>query len=416
MTVPHNNYPPQTSPASQQPATPAAPSETAPPSPAQVALLGVAIAVGLAMVGFVLINIPTAWRAIQSAAVSASAQFFPAQDDKAKSTRQTEGSAALIVKTSSPVVQSGEPFTISWEHQPQRVGSYAISFPCRDGISVYLPDDLGVYAPAPCGAPLRVGGSSEKMVRVIVVSNGSVTYRDMSFAVTFYPEGENGGQTSGSTIVTVEYRADRSLTVPTQETLEQAEERAPSRSERAPQQGAQGSVSERREESVPSQTTNQRSSGSGSQQTAGTPQTSRYPLPPSSSGGTQPTGKANLVVRQIAVGYIDTANNTFIATTSPIAPDKRVAVKFEVKNEGGTTAPRWLFAAVLPTMPPHIFRSQLQQELNPGDRIEFVLAFDKVRADQDQVEVRINVDPENKVNESNEGDNMHSFFVPIRRN
>ncbi len=346
-----------------------------------VLALAAALAVLFLLAGFALINAPAAWRAMQAAAVSLSAQFYPASGDR----------ASFTVRPSAPLVQSGEPFSLYWEYQPNTAGSFSVQFPCREGIAVYLPNTLGVYTPAPCGKAIALS-SNRSSVRLIVVSEGSAPYRDIPFTISFTPNGSEEPVAQGSAIVTVASRTGAPIAAP-------SERPTPPSTTASPQQPAGRRVAPRPQR----------------QEQRGVAQTQRFALPTSQSNTSLSRGKPNLVVYPLAVGYIDADTNAFVATTSPLSPSQRVAVRFQVKNEGGTTTPQWRFAAVLPTVPPAIFRSPLQQPLAPGDRIEFTLAFDKVRSGTSSVSVRINVDPDNKVRETNEGDNLATLSLPIQQ-
>lgn len=124
--------------------------------------------------------------------------------------------------------------------------------------------------------------------------------------------------------------------------------------------------------------------------------------------------KPDLVSRIIEVGKIDRATNEFTATTSLRYSD-RVAVRFEIKNEGGLESGYWFFSAVLPTYPNHIFNSDSQQSLKPGDKIEFTIGFDSVLADQDARFV-VNADPSQTLSEISEENNIATTTVRASSN
>lgn len=124
-----------------------------------------------------------------------------------------------------------------------------------------------------------------------------------------------------------------------------------------------------------------------------------------------PNGFVDLSVIILRTGILDKTTNEFIATSS-IQLSDRVAIQFEVINEGTKTSDGWAFNAVLPTFPHHIFQSKGQQALGPGDRIEFTLGFDSV-AGLGEREIIINVDPTGSINESTKSNNIVKVIVIV---
>ncbi len=110
------------------------------------------------------------------------------------------------------------------------------------------------------------------------------------------------------------------------------------------------------------------------------------------------------------VGILD-SNKNFIAT-STFSHTEIGAVKFTVKNIGDKTSDGWYFNAVLPTSPSHIFHSDGQKSLAPGEKIEFTMGFDKLRIGE-QMPIIINIDPTKGIKESSKDNNIVSKFVDI---
>lgn len=115
-------------------------------------------------------------------------------------------------------------------------------------------------------------------------------------------------------------------------------------------------------------------------------------------------GKPDLAVKVLETGSVDKATNVFTATTSLRSTD-RIAVRFSVENLGTKETGSWYFNAVLPTYPSHIYSSNSQMSLKPGERIEFTLGFDSVEK-KDGNAVIINADPANSVFEASEENNI----------
>ncbi|MBU1046156.1 sortase [Patescibacteria group bacterium] len=121
-------------------------------------------------------------------------------------------------------------------------------------------------------------------------------------------------------------------------------------------------------------------------------------------------GSVDLEATIDEVGYLN-SNNDLVAT-STLVVGKIGAVKFTVKNIGNKTSDGWTFNAVLPTSPSHIFHSEGQKILAPGEKIEFTLGFDKLRIGE-QMPIIINVDPTGGMKESNKTNNIVKAFINI---
>ena len=121
-------------------------------------------------------------------------------------------------------------------------------------------------------------------------------------------------------------------------------------------------------------------------------------------------GQVDLVATIDAVGILG-QNNEFTATSTLRVSDK-IAVKFTVTNIGDKKSEGWYFNAVLPTSPSHIFHSKSQQVLAPGEKIEFVIGFDKAKIGENQIIV-INVDPSGGIKESDKENNIVKEFITV---
>lgn len=146
----------------------------------------------------------------------------------------------------------------------------------------------------------------------------------------------------------------------------------------------------------------------------GVPTTTTYPV-----GGvvTKPvpvlTGLPDLTVDIIATGYL-TSTDTRTFTTSDTVPDGlRGAVKFSITNVGTNSSGRFDFDATLPTTRAYTFTSDYQDSLLPGEKIEYVLGFDRARSGDERT-ITIDVDPNGNVKESSESNNSDSKTVKIK--
>lgn len=80
-----------------------------------------------------------------------------------------------------------------------------------------------------------------------------------------------------------------------------------------------------------------------------------------------------------------------------------VAVRFEIRNTGGSTAKDWRFEAELPTDDDQLFRSDEQPDLDSGESMEYTLEFDNLESNG---YMTIEVDSDDDVNESNESNGL----------
>lgn len=126
-----------------------------------------------------------------------------------------------------------------------------------------------------------------------------------------------------------------------------------------------------------------------------------------------PYGKVDLESKIIEVGIINPDTDDFIAT-STLSVNNKIAVKFIISNLGTKTAEGWSFNMVLPTNPHYIYHSNNQENLRPGERIEYAIAFDKPN-ENDNAEIILNADPTRSIYESNENNNIVKKIIKITR-
>lgn len=128
-------------------------------------------------------------------------------------------------------------------------------------------------------------------------------------------------------------------------------------------------------------------------------------------GVSNPYGQADLVPEIIEVGIIDPVTDAFVASSTPSSKSK-IAFKFVVKNAGDKTVTGWTFNAVLPTSPVYIYHSNTQRDLRPGERIEYMLGFDKANSGND-LAIIVNVNPTGGTNESDKTNNIVKKLITI---
>lgn len=123
-----------------------------------------------------------------------------------------------------------------------------------------------------------------------------------------------------------------------------------------------------------------------------------------------PNGTADLRVMITATGVI---RNGDFRERSEVREDERAAVSFTISNTGTKETGVWYFSALLPTGETYYFRSNNQQNLLPGDRIEYILAFDDIEGRR-ETDLYIYADPTNSLKEISETNNIGEAVFYVR--
>lgn len=126
-------------------------------------------------------------------------------------------------------------------------------------------------------------------------------------------------------------------------------------------------------------------------------------------------GRADLAVRILQVGVLS-YNNVFIpySNTSSFRTTDRIAVKFEIINQGKTASGAWTFRTELTDAPnanKQYQNPQNEASIASGGKATFTIGFDNVK--QGNNSLTIFSDSANQVNEFDENNNIGttSFFV-----
>lgn len=328
---------------------------------------------GLAVVGFIAIlifgiwgviqvgrSLPNVFSAISAAAVSLSSIFVPAE--------------RLEISLPSANITSGEPFTLTWTHEGKRGdGTYTVSFACRDGLTMEAPSRTGVYQKVFCNTPFNLTNESSSM-KLIALSSQS-RYLDVPMKLTFTR------------------LSDGKVTAETETALTVINDKISTTVTPAP--------------TTPTTPT----TGTGTGVRPGTPSRNTY-IVTQAGRASDPNGRPDLAVTILDTGSID-SNNVY-TKAGVIKRTERGAVRFVVENLGTKTVDGWMFNAVLPTLPMHIFSSPMQPALGPGDKIEYTLGFDQVDGAATGNSITINADPANSIwNEVSENNNIAKVILTI---
>ncbi len=125
-----------------------------------------------------------------------------------------------------------------------------------------------------------------------------------------------------------------------------------------------------------------------------------------------PYGLPDLIVTIEAVGYLTTASTESFVNNTTVPSGFRPAVKFTVKNVGTNIASAWRFSAIIPSPVNSLYISNLQQQLGPGDYVEYTLGFDQPNRGEQTLTVAANYD--RTVGESNTNNNNASAKLTIQ--
>ncbi len=128
-------------------------------------------------------------------------------------------------------------------------------------------------------------------------------------------------------------------------------------------------------------------------------------------GGSQYTGRADLVIDDMEVGRI--SGRSFVRD-SEIDEDDTAAVRFVVTNDGGTSTGSWRFEIDnLPYTRDDSYRSGYYSSLAPGQSIEIVVEFEGI--DRGTYSLQLDVDSDDDVTESDERNNDKSKTLKVTR-
>ncbi len=325
---------------------------------------GVAVLAGVVWVGMQGFRVlPNARETLASAFVSVQSFFSPAER------------IVLSLVDSQVVVE--EPFTLSWEHRGKAAdGSYSFFYGCSDDIHLALAGDT-VF----CNTELPIL-STDTLLTLTAYGN-VVGIASVPVEVRFRENNETVISERGELTVTVQdERLDDAASTST-EPVASTTPVAP-----APITGGPNIVP------APIQT-----------------------MPIITGPVSDPNGKADLTVRVLAYGLVDKNSGVFTEKDEiprDLPSNKRGAIKFVVENVGTKLSGEWAFEAALPTSPSYTYKSNDQDSLYPGDKIEFIIGFDKLKnADDD--DYRIEIDSKDDVNESNENNNVKTGKIDIDR-
>jgi len=123
-----------------------------------------------------------------------------------------------------------------------------------------------------------------------------------------------------------------------------------------------------------------------------------------------PNGTPDLQLSVTESGIIRNGN---FRERSEVQESDRAAVSFTISNAGTKETGTWYFIALLPTGETYYFRSDNQENLLPGDRIEYILAFDDIEGNR-ETELYLYADPTDSMTELSETNNVDEAVYYVR--
>lgn len=323
---------------------------------------------GLAVVGFIALLVIGLWGTVQ--VVKRAPQIFSAL--AAVTTTITSvfvPGETLTINTPESLVPSDNVFKLSFEHKNKRTSTYILSYTCADGVSLEMPGQGGVYEEVACGTASPF--SSEDGGIVFIPLSEKNRFVDVTLTIQSVNEDSSLGSQDQSVITIVNERLSGNSSTETSDIS--------------------------KKEAL----------------TAGEKVDRIYPVTDSRSVS-NPQGQVDLAVRIIETGIID-QTDTFLPR-DVIHQGEKAAVRFLVTNLGTKASDNWYFNAVLPSYPLHIFHSEAQRALMPGDRIEFTLGFDQLNNSLTKGVITVNVDPAQMIaNEASRENNIEQIEFDIAK-
>jgi subtilase family serine protease len=123
-------------------------------------------------------------------------------------------------------------------------------------------------------------------------------------------------------------------------------------------------------------------------------------------------GPADLLVQIVQVGVLN-SNNQFVSTGSnTFRAGERVAVKFNVVNQGQTTTGSWNFRAELSDNSNRVYENpQYEAGIPAGGKATYTIAFDNIRIGSNTISIF--ADSMNQVQEFNESNNVGAISFNV---
>ncbi len=279
--------------------------------------------------------------------------------------------STVTLTTNKSSIVAGEAFTISWNGKRRANGSYSLSYPCKAGVrfetSVNQPNETIV-----CDNTYYFQ-AHENSVNITPFSD-IMRFVDVPVTLGFLENGTSEVKDLGTIVITItntkvsDNRGNPTVTTKPATTTPVKP------------------VTVKPEEK---------------------PATTPTPTKTTVNRVSNPNGTADFKISILSSGYM---NGYSYIPSYTVPAGTRAAVKFIVTNVGDKNTGTWSFTANLPSSTNPSYTAYNQQNLGPGDSIEYTLGFDNVYSNQN-ANVTITVDPSNVVREVSEVNNSASVTI-----
>lgn len=231
------------------------------------------------------------------------------------------GNDSEIIVTAPAQVTTGTPLAISWKYDTSTRGTYAFLYQCVEGLQMTVGANK-----IPCGAAYTLGNATGTATMIPTLTGTNSLKSNIS--VLFIPSevGTTGPEASGSAAVQI----------------------------------VSGSVGTPVVTPKPTPTSK--------------PKPTSKPVSKPTYVASKPASAADLSVRIVAVGVIDSYTGAFVKR-APYSPSEISAVQFDIQNVGGSHSGQYTFQAQIPTSQPYTYSSQAQPSLAPSAHVVNTLRF-----------------------------------------
>lgn len=333
----------------------------------------------LAVLGFIVLLILTAWLAIQIIRLLPSAfSSLASLADSVYNPEQQDEGTPLDMVPSNNVVSSRAPFTLVWSDLGED-GVYTLTYSCTSGVSLDIRTGNGATTPINCDEPYVLPQNVYEAELSFTSERDRFT--DVAYSITFTPDNTKKDSLEiGKTITVVNASIPYAGSTDDTDTTDDADDTE---------------IVDTTTPDTTTPTTNQPTRYRYVKTTTYT-----YPV-------SDPNGYTELEVAYRNVGVLR-SNNTFVVQPTLTIGD-RGAFQFEVKNTGTKTSSSWDFEAKLPSGT--TYESKSQDPLKPQERAIITIAFDDV-GDAGIHEFKVIIDGGNDQSKTN---NSFSWSVGVRK-
>lgn len=265
----------------------------------------------------------------------------------------------LTIATENIVVNSKEPFTITWTDM-KKEGEYNFSYACADGVALAIVANDGKFTGLKCGEATTFPTSVHEIT--LGIKSDKARFTDVPLSLSF-------SDTDGNVLVTSELKMTVvNASVPT--------------SGETPKEDTASSTVSNNTGGARTGTTNPRPTY--------TPPRIVYPT-------SDPNGRTDLMVTTVGVGKM--SGGTFIPV-SEFDVDTRAGVKIDVKNIGTRTSDTWTLTVKLPNG--ETYKSETQSGLKPQEHVTFTIGFELDEDTGNTVKITSTVRTDRDANDDND--------------